>query len=389
MTFDRVIIGAGIYGLYAAVQFAKQGHSVLVLECDSAPFTRASYVNQARLHNGYHYPRAFSTAITTAKYFERFAAEFKASINNEFVQIYATSAEKSLTNKEQFIDFCKKAEIRCDNINPEEYFKANLCDGAYLTKEYSFDSETIKTQLLDELSKHNSVEIRCNTTITNITQGEAQGDGSPVFTIQAQGQTQAAQENRPPVLIETGYVLNTTYASVNQIQAMAGLGPFHIKYEICELVLCKVSDCLKNTGITVMDGPFFSLMPFGNTGYHTLSSVTYSPHVTSYDTLPTFDCQKESDGFCSPRKLGNCNKCPVKPKSAWEKMSALAVSYLKPEYKIEYIKSIFSIKPILIASEIDDSRPTLVKKFTENPTFVSVLSGKINTIYDMDDLLRL
>ncbi len=40
---------------------------------------------------------------------------------------------------------------------------------------------------------------------------------------------------------------------------------------------------LKNTGITVMDGPFFSLMPFGQTGLHSLTSVTFTPHETSYD----------------------------------------------------------------------------------------------------------
>ena len=45
------------------------------------------------------------------------------------------------------------------------------------------------------------------------------------------------------------------------------------------------------------------------------------------------------------------------------------------------------MKPILKASEIDDSRPTVIKCASQNPTFISVLSGKINTIYDMDEFL--
>jgi len=45
------------------------------------------------------------------------------------------------------------------------------------------------------------------------------------------------------------------------------------------------------------------------------------------------------------------------------------------------------MKPILKLSEIDDSRPTLVKQFSQNPTFVSVLSGKINTVYDLKEVL--
>ena len=51
-------------------------------------------------------------------------------------------------------------------------------------------------------------------------------------------------------------------------------------------------------------------------------------------------------------------------------------------------KSLFSIKPILMASEIDDSRPTVIKEFHKNPTFISVLSGKINTVFDLDEVLK-
>jgi hypothetical protein len=68
-------------------------------------------------------------------------------------------------------------------------------------------------------------------------------------------------------------------------------------------------------------------------------------------------------------------------------MSALARNYLKQDFKFEYAKSLFSMKPILMASEIDDSRPTVVKVFSKSPTFISVLSGKINTVYDMDRFL--
>lgn len=128
-------------------------------------------------------------------------------------------------------------------------------------------------------------------------------------------------------------------------------------------------------------------MPFGKTGYHSLTSVTFTPHMTSYDVLPSFECQKMTQKYCTPEQLGNCNNCPAKPKSAWDYMSHLARKYLKEEYEFKYVKSLFSIKPILMASEIDDSRPTVIKKYTTNPTFVSVLSGKINTVYDLEKIL--
>ena len=61
---------------------------------------------------------------------------------------------------------------------------------------------------------------------------------------------------------------------------------------------------------------------------------------------------------------------------------------MKSEYGFEYNHSLFSMKPILKASEIDDSRPTVIKIHSQNPTFVSVLSGKINTVYDLEEILK-
>ncbi len=90
--FDKIIIGAGLYGLYSALSCCKKGQRVIVLECDSAPFKRATYINQARVHQGYHYPRSISTAMKSAGYFERFNKDYSFCLNKEFDQIYATSS---------------------------------------------------------------------------------------------------------------------------------------------------------------------------------------------------------------------------------------------------------------------------------------------------------
>ena len=47
MTYDKIILGAGLYGLYAAQKCGAAGQRVLVLERDPAPFMRATYINQA------------------------------------------------------------------------------------------------------------------------------------------------------------------------------------------------------------------------------------------------------------------------------------------------------------------------------------------------------
>ena len=138
-----------------------------------------------------------------------------------------------------------------------------------------------------------------------------------------------------------------------------------------------------------MDGPFFSIMPFGKTGFHSLTSVSFTPHETSYNKMPVFECQKRCvPGYCSVLQLGNCNHCNSKPDSAWSYMSALAHKYLKDEYVFDYKESLFSMKPVLKKAENDDSRPTIIRVENETPKFVSVLSGKINTVFDLDEVLK-
>ncbi len=66
--YEKIIMGAGLYGLYAALFCGQKKQKVLVLECDRVPFSRATYINQARVHQGYHYPRSISTAMKSAGY---------------------------------------------------------------------------------------------------------------------------------------------------------------------------------------------------------------------------------------------------------------------------------------------------------------------------------
>ena len=76
MNWDKIILGAGLYGLYAAERCGKKGERVLVLERDPEPFARATYINQARVHMGYHYPRSISTALKSAHYFVRLHRDY-------------------------------------------------------------------------------------------------------------------------------------------------------------------------------------------------------------------------------------------------------------------------------------------------------------------------
>ncbi|WP_150465678.1 FAD-dependent oxidoreductase [Francisella sp. SYW-2] len=369
MKYDKIIIGAGIFGLYAATKSIEKGERVLVLEYDDRPFQRASYINQARVHNGYHYPRSYSTALKSADYFDRFVNDYGFAILQDFSKIYAISSNFSYTNSKQFSNFCDVANIPCEKIDSNKFFKPNACDGVFKTLEYTFDANMICEYMLSKLKESNNFTIEFGSRINNITKN------NNIWAINSNG-----------VEKQTPFVINCTYASLNQILDKAGLELFDMKYELCEIALCKVSDNIKDVGLTVMDGPFFSLMPFGKTGYHSLTSVGNTPHLSSNSKMPTYDCQKYNDN-CSDIQLDNCNICRQKPASAFDHMNQLAKSYLNDDIKISYHKSLFSVKAILATSEVDDSRPTIIRLSNDSPKFLSVFSGKINTIYDLDEVL--
>ena len=228
--YDKIIIGAGLYGLYSAFYSCKKGQNVIVLECDDAPFKRATYINQARVHQGYHYPRSISTALKSAGYFERFNKDYAFCVNKEFDQIYATSSQYSWSDGKQFKDFCKAANIPCEELHASNYFKDGMCDGVFRTREYTYDAMILKDYLLDELSKYgNAMTIKYGVKINAIEKS------TNTYVIRTEdGNT-----------YESSFILNSTYAGTNQILEMAGFEKFGIKYELCEIILCDVNDKLK------------------------------------------------------------------------------------------------------------------------------------------------
>jgi len=369
--WDYIILGAGIYGLYASKILIEKGFKVALLEYDSTSFTRASYINQARVHRGYHYPRSFSTAIKSAGYFSRFTNDFDFAINSKFKKVYGIAQKYSLTSREQFIKFCENAEIPCEEIDAKKYFIKDMVEGAFETEEFAFDALMIRDWFMEKLKDNNNFSIFYNIRIKDVTQ---KGDK---FEINIEDGSSFSAFS----------VVNTTYASINQMIDRFGFDKFQIKYEISEIILCDVNDSLKESGVTLMDGPFFSVMPFGLQGHHSMTSVTFTHHKTCYDKLPIFQCQNNNKK-CTSIQLENCNDCIGKPKSSWNSMVQLSRKYLNPNIEIKYIDSLFSIKPILTLAQLDDSRPTIVKEHCKNPRFISILSGKINTIYDLDEVLK-
>src|SRR5215475_14434751 len=108
--YPHIIIGGGSYGCFAALRLAELhgGRTVVIIEQDPDIMLRASYNNQARVHNGYHYPRSLLTALRSRINAPRFIAEFKDAIVSDFEQYNAISRRQSNVTAGQFAQFCRR-----------------------------------------------------------------------------------------------------------------------------------------------------------------------------------------------------------------------------------------------------------------------------------------
>lgn len=366
---DIIIIGGGIYGSYAASFLAKKGIKTLIIECDNDIMSRASMVNQARLHNGLHYPRAKKTLESILKYRERFIADFGFSINKEFEAFYAISSMNSLTSPEEYSELMKKYEIKAENVDPLLLFRKGKVDVLYKTSEYSFDYNLIK-EFFYHLFTELNINVLLSTTIHSVDISEE------YFDLRLNNGEK----------IKCKGVINATYGSINSVDKLFNIHTHNIMYELCELSLCKVPFNLNNKGITVMDGPFFSIMPFGFSGFHSISSVNYTPHFCS--TNDEFPCMKYKSE-CNVSAFSNCNVCKYHPETAFLKMKEIYIDYMHPSYRdLIHIKSLYSIKPILNESFKTDDRPNEIFFYNDFPLYLSALAGKFFTFYEMDTYLN-
>jgi len=356
--YDVVIIGAGLFGLYAAYLFSSRRFKVAILEEKNDILERASKINQARIHRGYHYPRSFETAQKTANYYYRFCDDFKFAILNGFKQYYAIAKQGSKTSVQQYVQFCKKLDIPLKEVAKSLFFQKEKVEALFQVEEACFNYLKIKEYFLRQFTNHERVHIYYQ--VSHIYQRVL--NSKYILTI-----------NGAASLLMTPLVINTTYSNVNFINKIFGFPGYAIKYELCEIRIYKMSNNLSKIGLTVMDGPFLSLMPFRDGSEHSMCSVTYSVLDTSYNLY-------------NPYNLRSVKKKITKKNG--EKTEALARSYLKNNIDFAYKGSFFEVKPILISSEKDDSRPTLITLHSKNPYYVSVLSGKISTIYDLENKLK-
>ncbi|QFI77321.1 FAD-dependent oxidoreductase [Bradyrhizobium betae] len=346
ITADAIVIGGGFYGCETALELKRLGlERVVIAEREPDILRRASFVNQARVHNGYHYPRAPATALRSRRNFERFVADYAGEVMHDLEKYYAI-ARGSRVSADQFEAFCQRigAPIQLASHDVVQLFSPGSIERVFRVRELAFDAGKLAARLRNELNAAR-IDLRL-------------GTAARIRTFDDRGVDVLVGDTTE----RARFVFNCTYSELPFVGIEVKSA---IKRELTEMALIAPPPQLRGRGFTVMDGPFFSVMPFPPTGLHALSHVRYTPHEAAQ---------------------GSARLRPVKSNAV--AMIRDASRYMPCLAHAEVRETMFEIKAVLMQTEDSDARPILVERNDDEGRIFSILGAKIDNIYELRDFLR-
>lgn len=357
---DVLIIGGGFFGCSLAVYFSKQGRRVIVLEKEAAIMERASFRNQARIHNGYHYPRSLLTAMRSRRNFPVFVEKYNDCVVDDFVKLYAIPKNLSKVSASQFKRFCSRIGADIDRAGAKErgLFASDLIDDVFSVTEYAFDSTVLRRMLLTEMSEL-PIRVEYETAAVKV---ESSG-GELIVSGCLKGEEQSFISKQ---------VFNCTYSQLNLIPKNSGFELLPLKHELTEMGLLSMPPEMSRVGVTLMCGPFFSCMPFPARALHSISHVRYTPHGEWTDG-EAGEIRNPTDGVREHQLV---------PRSQVPMMIADASRYIPRLAEACHVDSLWEVKTVLKSSEVDDSRPILFHSHHGVRNYHSILGGKIDNVFD-------
>jgi len=358
-SWDAIVLGGGYFGCRVALRLAERGmRRILLVDEQSAIMARASLWNQARVHGGYHYPRAYLTALASRRSYRRFLVDHIGAVTPAMRSLYAV-ARGSRVSPSQFERLCASigAPLSSPPAEKRALLDSDLIEAVYEVEEAGFNGRIIADQMRTSLEAA-GVDVRLGVKARLV-------EATPIScTVDVGGSAHRA-----------GYVYNCTYAALDSVGIpLRGA----LKREWTEMVLIDPPAALEGWAVTVMDGPFFSTMPFPSLGCHTLSHVRFTPLCA----------WQPSDRPATDAVEGAGTEAGANAHA----MLRDATRYLPKLREARIRGAIHSVKTVLDANERDDGRPLLVQQMEGAPNVVSVLGSKLDTVYDVlgeiDDLLE-
>jgi len=353
---DIVVIGCGIFGAEIALMASNLGLSVKVFEANEDILLGASMNNQNRLHLGFHYPRDIETGIQSIRGFDSFKKKYQSCIQSNFLNTYFIAENNSLTNMDEYIKFCNQLGIPFKEINSDDLpIKIKGVKKGISCNEVVYDC-TLLREIVKENISINSIDISLGTRVVDISKKDS------LFRVK----TNFGDE------IDANVVVNATYGAGNYLTEQLGIVVPERQYEYTVVPIIQLD--IDKIGVTIMDGPFLTILPYGKSDYFLLYHVDLS--VIDAEVRTTLDLDWLSKKTSPLSKL-NKKKYFNKMINQCKKL----IPILEDSKLIDFLEG---PRMVLPRKDDTDARPSLI---TDNDDYIEVFSGKIDhSIWVADEI---
>lgn len=357
-SYDVVVIGGGFFGCCLALYLRSTTDKICLIEKGDTLLGRASRNNQARVHTGFHYPRSFVTALRSRALQAKFAKDFEEAVLDDFTMLYAIARRRTKVSGQRFYRMFNGmgAPIQQASAADIGLFNDDLIESVFACKEYAFDWKALQNHMQRRLDTA-GIEVIKNAEAASINFSEDRAH------VEVSGER----------TIGASVAFNATYSGINDFLIQSGIETVPMKHELAEIALVNPPAELNGRAVTVMDGPFFSIMPYPSEDAYSLTHVRYTPHLSWRGS--------------GHRVTPSDRNLDIPLESRWRHMVLDAARYMPCITDAEYLHSIYETKSVLEKNEVDDGRPILFRQHRQQPGFYSVMGGKIDNIYDLFDTL--
>jgi glycine/D-amino acid oxidase-like deaminating enzyme len=350
------VVGGGVFGCVSALALAEHGCRVTLFERRRDILFGATYNNHNRVHLGFHYPRALATAQQSAVGYGRFVQDFAPAIRTGFPNRYFIADHGSQTTPEAYLAALDRVGLSyqlLDASDPETPVRSVAL--GVLTRESIYDAATLRAILRSRLRDSRDVKLATNCGIESI---EAQPGGG--FHVRlAEGWRNADA------------VVNCTYAEINGLTRQLGHPvPAH-QFEYTAVPIFEAD--FPPQGITIMDGPFMSVMPFGFSDRMLLYHVRHG--VTATAVTPTMPAAWRDPG-----------EAPFDATRAEDRFRAMcddSAHFIPGLAKARLAGWLHGPRMVLANHDDDDARPSLVQDYGGG--YITVFAGKVDHCLDTAD----
>ncbi len=354
------VIGAGVFGCNVALVIANAGYEVALLERLPDIIMGTSKNNTNRVHQGFHYPRDMQTAIECRDNYRRFEIEFRDALLDDYPNIYCIAEKKSLTSKEDFIKFSDVLGLSYSVIDLNGFsVKIEGCNLSISCQETILDSDILRNILRSRIANNKRVTLSCNADVAAIKKCSDQYELSFLSAMQPKQSFDA--------------IVNCSYANINSLTEQLGYEVREEQYEYTAVPIISLD--LPPTSITIMDGPFMTLFPYGKTRKFLLYHVDYS-------VIKTEITKTLNPDWLDPHKSPLAG---IDQSKYFDTMLQACSKYVPALANAKLCGYLEAPRMVLPKHEQDDARPSFVTDYGEG--YFTIFSGKIDRSLSIADMI--